>query len=80
MVRNRYKCIVCGRVFPEGQGIVIKYGNLVLSFHSSRCAAKFLKRLVENTPYEDIGKYVREVYEEFIEELKKKEELRAKKI
>ncbi len=80
MVKNKYKCIVCGRVFPEGQGIVIKYGNLILSFHSSRCAAKFLKRLLENTPYEDIGRYVKDVYEEFIEQLKKIEEIKSKKI
>jgi len=80
MIRVRYRCIVCGRKFPEGQGIVIKYNDLVLSFHSSRCASKFLKRLLEIVPYEDLGKYIREIYSEYEDLLKKKEELRAKRI
>ncbi len=38
---------MCGRVFPEGQGIVIKIGDREITFHSSRCAAKFYRMLVD---------------------------------
>lgn len=41
------ECIVCGRFFHEGQGIVIKMPGGVLEFHSSRCAQKFLRRLID---------------------------------
>jgi len=47
------RCLVCGRPFPEGQGIVVKRGKIYLSFHSSRCAAKFLRMLVMDS--EEIG-------------------------
>jgi len=80
MPRVKYTCIVCGRVFPEGQGIVLKHGDLLLTFHSSRCVSRFLKRLLDNTPYEEIGRFVKNVYEEFIEEAKKRRESRVKKI
>jgi len=48
MPKRLYECTVCGRKFPEGQGIVISRGGVVLYFHSNRCAAKFLKALIEN--------------------------------
>jgi large subunit ribosomal protein L24e len=44
---RRFKCVVCGRLFPEGQGVFIGRGGLTLTFHSSRCAYKFLKLLFE---------------------------------
>lgn len=80
MKRNKYKCIVCGRVFPQGQGIVIKTGNIILEFHSSRCASKFLRKLFENASFEDIGKYIRDTYEEFVKKLELVEKKRVKKI
>ena len=46
-MKIKYKCIVCGRKFHQGQGIVIEYGKYRLAFHSSRCASKFLKLLLE---------------------------------
>ncbi len=80
MEKRRYRCIVCGRVFPRGQGIVIKHGNLELAFHSSRCASKFLRKILENSPEDTIGRVVRDVYEEFLERIKVLEERRTKKI
>ncbi|MEM0379743.1 MAG: hypothetical protein QXX35_00955 [Desulfurococcaceae archaeon] len=80
MKKNRYKCIVCGRVFPHGQGIVVKTGNLSLEFHSSRCASKFLRRLIENSSFEEIGRCVKETYEEFVKRLEVFEKKRVKKI
>lgn len=80
MTRNKYRCIVCGRVFSEGQGIVIKYGNILLYFHSNRCVSKFFRKLLEITPYDELGKYIKEISEEFVEQLKKIEETKSKKI
>jgi len=80
LTRVKYKCLICGRVFPEGQGFVIKYGDVNITLHSSRCAAKFLKRLLENAPREDLGKHVKKLCDELVEELEKKEKLKAKKI
>ena len=47
MPGRRYTCIVCGRPFPEGQGIVITKSRHVLHFHSRRCAYRFLRMLLE---------------------------------
>lgn len=41
-----HKCVVCGKVFYEGQGIIISRGDITLEFHSSKCAAAFFKRLI----------------------------------
>ncbi len=43
------RCIICGKMFPEGQGIVITRGRIALYFHSKRCAVKFLRKLIEET-------------------------------
>ena len=40
-------CIVCGKPFHEGQGVVVEVRGRILEFHSSRCASKFLRRLLE---------------------------------
>lgn len=46
-MRRRFKCVTCGRLFPEGQGVILGRGGLILTFHSSRCAYKFFKLLVD---------------------------------
>jgi len=38
---------MCGRPFPEGQGVLISRGGLTFTFHSGRCAYRFLKLLFE---------------------------------
>lgn len=80
MVNKNYKCIICGRKFPEGQGIVIKYGSLELRFHSNRCASKFLRQLLERVPPEELEKYLRRIIEENLEKLEALEKVHAKKI
>jgi len=40
------RCSVCGKVFPEGQGIVIRAGGRDLVFHKKTCAARFLRELL----------------------------------
>ena len=68
---KRYKCIVCGRVFPEGQGIVIERGGLTLAFHSKACAVKFFKLMVETMDEGEFKKVARSLMKEF-EELQKR--------
>lgn len=47
MPKVKNKCNVCGKVFPEGQGIVITVEEEVVALHSSRCAVKFLKAIID---------------------------------
>ena len=47
MAKRYYECIVCGRKFPEGQGIVIVKAGRYLYFHSNRCASRFFRHLLE---------------------------------
>ncbi|MET1102271.1 MAG: hypothetical protein ABWW69_07345 [Pyrodictiaceae archaeon] len=70
--RHRYVCIVCGRVFPEGQGIIIKRAGIELAFHSKTCLTKFFKRFVEVVDESEFKRVVREVRREFEEALKAK--------
>jgi large subunit ribosomal protein L24e len=80
VAKRRYKCIVCGRVFPEGQGIIIKFDGMELAFHSNRCASKFFRELLERIPPDTIKGYVKRLVEEYEENLKETMEKKAKKI
>ena len=40
------RCSVCGKVFPEGQGIVMRFRDRDLFFHKRTCAVKFLRELI----------------------------------
>jgi len=73
-LRNR-RCLVCGRVFPEGQGIVIAREGLVLEFHSSRCAARFMRKLFEES--EEFG-CIKKAAEKIMREFEKSRELEEK--
>ncbi len=77
---RKYQCIICGRKFPEGQGITIEYGDIVLTFHSNRCASKFLRLLLERIPPEEIKGYVKRLREELLEGLKAKTLAKTKRI
>ncbi|RLG84123.1 MAG: hypothetical protein DRO40_02370 [Thermoprotei archaeon] len=79
-MKTKYTCIVCGRKFPHGQGIVIEYGTYKLTFHSSRCASRFLKLLLERVPEETLGKYIGKIIEEFEERLELLKKVKAKRI
>ena len=70
MTRKRYTCIVCGRVFPEGQGIIIRRAGVELTFHSKSCLAKFFKLFVERLEEREFRKAAIDVVKEF-EELRK---------
>jgi len=70
---------VCGRVFPEGQGIVINTGEVELAFHSSKCAARFLKMLIDKGHKEVVSASLR-LARELEETLKEEKEKLSKKI
>ncbi len=80
MSRRKYKCIICGRMFPEGQGIVIKYGKYTLAFHKSKCAAAFLRLLLERVPPEELEGYIKRIISEAEEKIRLNQRLKAKKI
>ncbi len=68
------KCIVCGRKFPEGQGIIISYSKVDLCFHSKKCAVKFLRKLLDKSLEEPKAtRLVLEVAKEFEEKTKEPE-------
>ncbi len=67
---RRYRCIVCGRYFPEGQGIVIRRAGIELAFHSKTCLAKFFKLFVERLDENEFKRAAREVIKEFEESLR----------
>lgn len=79
MATARYRCVVCGRPFPEGQGIVIRRGDLVLAFHSSRCASKFLRLLMERADAKCLEGPAREVLRD-LEQAEKARSERSKKV
>ncbi len=78
---EKYTCITCGRKFPKGQGVVIELGKTVLTFHSTRCATKFFKLLIERVENKDIiERTARQLIRELSEQRKKIEEVKKKKI
>ena len=79
MPKERLVCVVCGRKFPRGQGVVLVIGGKEYSFHSKRCALKFLRRLLEELG-DTASSAAERVAREFAEELRAKEEARRKKI
>ncbi len=79
-MRNRLECIVCGKKFPVGQGIVINIEGRQYTFHSKKCALKFLRRALEEFDKSALIKVFDKISKEFYEERKSKEELRKKVI
>ncbi|MEB3773863.1 MAG: hypothetical protein GSR86_02910 [Desulfurococcales archaeon] len=72
MAGRYYQCIVCGRKFPEGQGIVIEKSGRVMHFHSRRCAYRFLRLVLERADDSCIKPAIDEVLEEFRRILKER--------
>lgn len=75
---KRYRCIVCGRYFPEGQGIVLRRAGIELTFHSKTCMARFFRLFIERLDESDFKRAARETMREFEELLKARQV--AKKI
>ncbi|MCE4604709.1 MAG: hypothetical protein F7B20_07080 [Aeropyrum sp.] len=75
-----HRCIVCGRVFHRGQGVVVKLPGGVLEFHSSRCAQRFLRMLLEDRHSECVQREALSLARELEGALEKAAEKRAKVI
>ncbi len=62
-----YTCVVCGRKFPEGQGIVIRRAGIELAFHSKSCFTRFFKLFAERVDEKEFKRVARELVKEFEE-------------
>ncbi len=80
MARRYYECIVCGRKFPEGQGIILSRAGVVVHLHSSRCAAKFLRLLIERLDEGEARRAISELRDELARALEEKRKRVAKVI
>ncbi len=80
MASKKLKCIVCGRVFYEGQGVKLNLAGRELVFHSKTCALKFIRSLVLYLDQKDLENAVKQTIKEFEERLRELEELRKKRI
>lgn len=77
---KRYECIVCGRVFYEGQGITMVLSGRELVFHSKTCALKFFRSLVLYLDQRDLENAVKLAAKEYEEKLKDLREKTKKSI
>lgn len=79
MARRMYECIVCGRKFPEGQGIILSKAGRVLYFHSKDCAMRFFRLFLELLEDSCAAPAIDEAVKEFREALKARRE-KTKKV
>lgn len=77
---EKLTCVVCGRKFSIGQGIIINFGKNTYNFHSKACALKFIKKVLESLEPSELEKVADRVAEEYSKILKEKAERTAKKI
>jgi hypothetical protein len=80
MASRKLRCLVCGRVFYEGQGIKISIAGKDLHFHSKSCALKFFKSLILYIDQKELERAVKAAISEYEERLKELEEKSQKKI
>ncbi|MEM0453449.1 MAG: hypothetical protein QXO98_02175 [Sulfolobales archaeon] len=78
--KTKYKCCVCGKVYPEGQGITLVVDDEVVTLHSRRCAVKFLKSLLDELEPTTSKEVIKKVKKEFDEILSKRALSTSKKI
>jgi len=79
-VKKKLECIVCGRTFYQGQGIVLDVGGYTLTFHSKSCAMKFFKALLSRLTGEEIKNAIKEVLDEFSLKLSEQRKQSSKKL
>jgi len=73
-------CVVCGRKFSVGQGVLISFGRSTYNFHSKACALKFVKKVLESLEPSELERVADRVAEEYSKILKEKADRVAKKI
>jgi len=76
-VGARYLCVVCGRSFPEGQGIIVEKAGHRLFFHSKRCLTRFFRRFVEELEDSCASRAISRVKSEFEELAKAREKAKV---
>lgn len=77
---RKYECIVCGRIFYEGQGVKVGLGGKEISFHSKTCALKFFKSLVLYLDQKALEQAVKLTIKEFEERQREFKERTKKNI
>jgi len=77
---KKHVCLVCGRVFHEGQGVKIAIGGREYMFHSKSCAIKFFRAFLLYLEPDVARKAAEETRKEFEEKLKQLQDLRKKRI
>lgn len=77
---EKLACVVCGRKFSVGQGILLSFGKNTYNFHSKTCALKFVKKVLESLESSELERIADKVAEEYSKILKEKAEKTAKKI
>ena len=80
ILAKKLKCVVCGRVFYEGQGVILNIAGKDIVLHSKSCALKFVKSLLEKIESSHLAPAVKETLKEFEEALKRHVEATKKKI
>lgn len=77
---KKYECLVCGRIFPEGQGIKLSLAGKDVYFHSKRCALKFFKSLILYIDQKILEQAIRLAIREFEERLREVHEKTKKSL
>ncbi len=77
---KKIMCLVCGRIFYEGQGIKINIGGQELVFHSKSCTIKFFKSLVLYLDQKNLGDAVKMTIKEFEDRISEIREKTKKKL
>lgn len=71
-------CLVCGRTFPQGQGVRITIKGSDYFFHSKACAYKFLREIVLSSDADCISDVIKDVKRKYEDILEKKREASKK--
>ncbi|WP_292319841.1 hypothetical protein [Caldisphaera sp.] len=79
MAKLEHECIVCGKKFSNGQGIIINKGSLKLEFHSSKCATSFFKLLAERLDESCFEKSSKDLIKELVK-IREEKQKQAKKV
>jgi len=77
---EKLECMVCGRKFPLGQGVIINMCGFTLKFHSKSCAMKFFRVFASRLTGDEAKKVTKEVIDEFLSRLKEQRKLKSKKL
>ncbi|QIW24207.1 hypothetical protein EWF20_08655 [Sulfolobus sp. S-194] len=77
---EKYVCAVCGRMFPQGQGVKITIKGTDYYFHSKACAYKFLREVVLSADPDCIFGVAKDVKRKYDDILEKKREASKKVI